>query len=294
VAITNNWFEPMPVTDDALLHGNIRIDAEISGDLNAKIPNLVVLRTRPTLPIEPKNSLLIPVQLYTGELRQILLVHPQASLNIQFTTYLDPVSGSDGKTANRIRGLDPAKATVERPRVEINREFLQNRLNSMSWGRQGQKIKSCQLFVGLLAEQRAMAESKPTYKFAFTNKMPALLKSAIGHALTDDDWVVRVHAMQAVTDLPLDYEMTTAIAAGLADTNWPVRLMSLFTLAKKQEPSVFKKVLDYSAEYDADVFIRNMAVSLGGTAPIPKQKPAEPNQPAGPTATSGQKGSDGG
>jgi tetratricopeptide (TPR) repeat protein len=283
-AVTNNWSEPLPVTGDGLLQGNIRIDAEISGDLNAKIPNLVVLRTRPSLPIEPKNSLLVPVQLYTGRLRQILLAHPQASLNVQLTAFLDPVTTPDGNTANRIPGVEPARLALERPRVEINRDFLQNRLNSLSWGRQGQKIKSCRLFVGLLAEQQALAESKPAYKSALTGEMSALLKSAIALALTDDDWVVRVHAMQSVTDLPLDYEMMTAVAAGLSDTNWPARLMALYTLAKNQGDT-FRKVLDHTAEYDSDEFVRNMAVALGGAPPIPKQLPAEPNQPIQQTVT---------
>jgi len=275
VAITNNWSEPLVVTNESLLQGNIRIDAETGGDLGMKIPNLVTLRTRPSQPIEPGNSLLIPVQLYTGELRRILLAHPQASLNIQFIVYLDPVTGPGGNTTNRIPGINPAKVTVERPRVEINREFLQNRLNSLSWGRQGQKIKTCQLFVGLLTEQQAMADGKLSYKLAYGGEMPALLKSALVQGLTDDDWVVRIHAMAAVMEMPVDYEMTTAVAAGLGETNWPARLMALYTLAKKQEPGTFKKVLDYSAEYDPEGLVRNMAVALGGTPPKPKEQPTQ-------------------
>ncbi|MHC4544420.1 MAG: tetratricopeptide repeat protein [Planctomycetota bacterium] len=75
VAIKNNASEPLVVSDDGVFKGYIRIDAEITGDLKKQIQNLVSFKTGPGSPIKPGRSIVIPVHLLTGELRQILLTH---------------------------------------------------------------------------------------------------------------------------------------------------------------------------------------------------------------------------
>jgi hypothetical protein len=155
---------------------------------------------------------------------------------------------------------------------------LKNRIGSLTKGQQGQKIKTAQLFIGLLMEQHAMAGLKPLYKFTHTDSMPPLLKSALLNSLASDDWAVKVHIMADMTSLPLDYEFINALSENLNDTHWPVRLMAIYLLAKNQNSS-FTKVLDWAAKYDSSKFVRDMAVALGGTPP-PPPPPQEPaNQP---------------
>lgn len=283
VAITNNSSEPLVVSDDGLFSGNIRVDADISGDINKNIPNLISIKVRPASPIEPGQSMFVPLRLATGKLRQILLTHPQASIDIEFTAYLDPVTSDQG-TTNRIAGIEPAKAIVMRPAVELTAKFLRNRFNSLSKGRQGQKIKTAQLFTGLLAEQHAMANREPPYKFMYADWMPALLKSALLHNLTDDDWSVKVHAMAAMLVLPLDYELINALAENLNDAHWPTRLMAIYLLAKNQSES-FAKVLDWTAEYDPHKLVRDTAIALGAAAPQPQKPENQLDQDGSATTT---------
>ena len=278
VAITNNSSEPLIVSDDSLFRGNIRIDANVTGDLNKKIPNLVSVKIQPALPIKPGASMLIPLRLITAELRQLLFTYPQASLDIEFTAYLDPVTTDQGKIANRLRDIKPATVTVKRPGVELTGKYLRNRFNSLSKGRQGQKIKTAQLFIGLLMEQNAMANREPFYKFMYADWMPALLKSALVHNLTDDDWVAKVHTMAWMLSLPLDYELINATAENLNDTHWPVRLTALYLLARAQD-SNFGKVLDWSAKYDSSKLVRDMAIALGAAVPEPAPEPEPQEQP---------------
>jgi hypothetical protein len=199
VAIINNSPEPLVISDDGLFKGNIRIDAEISGDLNKKIPNLVSARIRTVFLIEPGRSTDIPLRLITGELRKMLLTHPQASLDIEFTLYLDPVTTQDGKITNRLTYLKPTKVQVKRPRIELTGEYLISRFNSISKGQLGQKIKTAQLFIGLLAEQHVMSDRKLPYEFMYADWVPPLLRSALLHESgllrnpADDQWVVKVH-----------------------------------------------------------------------------------------------------
>jgi len=266
VAITNNSSEPLIISDDGLFSGNIRVDASISGDLTKKIPNLILVKIMPALPVEPGRSILVPLRLLTGELKQLLLTYPQASLDIEFTAYLDPVITDEGEMANRLGDIKPARVLVKRPGVELTGKFLRNRFNSLSAGRQGQKIKTAQLFIGLLMEQQAMAGQEPLYKFMYADWMPGMLKSALVHNLDDDDWVVKVDTMAGMLSLPLDYELISAAAKNLHDTHWPTRMMAVYLLAKNQN-SNFGKVLDWTARYDPSKLVRDMAIALGAAGP---------------------------
>ena len=266
VVIKNNWTRPIVISDESFFTGRIRIDASVTGDIVAVIPDLVSVRIRPCSPLQSGDNLLVPVRLAAGQLRHILLTCPQASLHIEFTVYLDPVTVGRDQVANKFAAIKPATATVTRPGVELTNIFLQNRFNSLTKGRQGQKIKTVQLFAGLLAEQHAMANRQPLYKFMYAEWMPALLKSALLHNLSGDDWVANVHTMAAMLPVPLDYELINAIAANLNHKHWPVRMMAMFLLTKTQGGQ-FEKVLGHTAKYAANRFVRDMAIALGAEPP---------------------------
>jgi hypothetical protein len=272
IAITNNSPEPLVISDDGLFTGNIRIDADITGDLNKKIPNLVSVRISPASPLAPGKSLFIPLRLFTAELRRTLLTYPQAAADIEFTVYLDPVTTDQGQITNSLLDIKPLKIVVKRPAIELTSKFLRNRFSSLTKGRQGQKIKTAQLFTGLLAEQHAMANREPLYKFMYADWMPDLLKSALVHNLTSDDWVAKVHTMADMVSLPLDYELINAAAENLNDTHWPTRLMAVYLLAKSQGDN-FNKVLDWTAKYDSDKLLRDMAIALGAAVPQDQESP---------------------
>ena len=267
VTIRNNSLEPLVISNNSMFQGNIRVDAQISGDINKQIPKLISERIRTTFLIEPTRSIRVPLRLITGELRKTILMHPQASLEIEFTLYLDPVTGKDGKITNRLTHLQPVKTQMRRPRIEITDSFLRNRLNSISSGQPGQKIKIAQLFVGLLLEQNAISRGTTTYRFVNSDRMISLLKGT----LTDqygllrnpapDEWVVKIYTMAEMLDLPLDQELIGAAAENLGDDKWPVRLMVINLLAKNPQ-SNFNQVLDWMSKQDSNRNVRDMAAVL--------------------------------
>ena len=265
LAIINSHTGPLVISDDGLLQGNIRVDVAVSGDLDEQIPQLVSTKIRPGQPIGPGQSLSVPLRLATGRLREILLTYPQASLDIEFTVYIDPVTTDQGVT-NRLAYLEPIKVEVKRSGVELTSKYLRNRLNSLTKGRKGQKINTARLFTGLLMEHSAMADSKPLYKYKSADWLPTMLKSALAHHLAEDDWMAKVHAMAGLLDLPLDYELTNAAAKNLNETHWPARIMAIYLLATKDGQS-FRKVLDWTAKQDSNELVRNMAIALGGAQP---------------------------
>ena len=279
ITITNNWYEPVVISEDGLCKGRILIDANVTGDIIRRYEKIVLTTTRPSQPIEPGRSVTVPVRLYAGPLKQLLLNHPQASLNIRFTAYLDPVTTPNGNMISAIPGIMPATVNIERPRTEITQDYLQNRFNSLAQDKQSPKIKAAQLFAGLLMESREMANSpfnlaggrQASYKFISTDWINTMLESALTQCLTDSDWVVRTHSMAAIAELPLDYKLTNAVAAGLNDQHWPARMTAVWLLAQKQQGYNFTKVLDHIAQYDDRDFVRNMAIAFGAKTALPKE-----------------------
>lgn len=266
IVMTNNSSHPLVISDNGLFKGNIRVDVNITGDLNIKIPNLVSKKIRPALFIEPGHSILIPLHLFTSKFREILITYPQASLDIEFTCFIDPVITDEGKLTNALAGIEPAREVVKRPGIKLTGKYLQNRLDSLARGKQNQRIRIIRLFISLLMEQHAMANREPLYKFMYADWMPDMLKSALLHGLADEDWIVKVHTMAGILSLPLDYELISAVAENLNDTHWPVRLMAMYLLAQTQD-SNFNKVLDWSVRYDQNELVRNMAIGLGAVVP---------------------------
>lgn len=267
LSITNNSPRPLIISEDGAFKGNIRIDANISGDINKEIPHLISVKWEPGSPIRPGRSAFFPIQLITGELKRLLLTHPQASVNIEFIVYLDPIIDEQGRIITSA-GIKPVKVTVERPGIELTTKYLQNRLQSLTKGQQGQRIKTAQLFIGLLMEQAAFAKQGLPYKFKYADWMPAMLKSALLHNLTRNDWVVKAHIIAGMlacqtnskAALPLDHQLISAVADNLNDTHWPIRLLAVYLLA--QQDHNFDKVLKWVAKYDTNELVRDMAIAL--------------------------------
>jgi len=271
VAITNNSSEPFVVSDEGLFKGDIRIDAEISGDLSRKMPNLVFTRNRTTFLAAPGRSILVPVRLFTGELRNTLGKHPQASLDIEFTLYIDPVITESGKIVNRLTYVEPARTRIRRPGVKLTAtaKHLREQFRSISINRPDQKIKTAQLFTGLLREQHAWSGGRLPYRFMYADWVTHLLRNALLHESgllrnpADSEWVVKVHTMAEMLALSLDYELTSAVAENLNNAKWPVRMMAISLLASSPV-SKFGPVLDSTAKHDPSTFVREMAIALSG------------------------------
>ena len=287
LVITNKSVEPFKINDNCMIKGNIRIDAKITGDIEKTIPELITMKTTPSEIVGPDRSFVINLNMVSGELKKTLMAHPQASLDITFTAYIDPVEDKNGLIVNRLTNIKPAEITVKRPAVELSPDFLQNRFSSLARGKQGQKINICRLFIGLLMEQQAMANRPPMYKYMYGEWMPKMLKSAIISNLTSDDWIVRTNSLAAICDLKLDYQLMDVVSGNLNETHWPTRMMALMIL-KNASGQKFDTVLDWTAKHDPNPMVREMAIALGAAKqqePAPEQniiedpslvKPEEP------------------
>jgi hypothetical protein len=267
LTIANKSAESLVITESSLFRGNIRVSASVGGDLKQEIPDLLVQTIRTELAVAPGRSMVQVLRLSTGALRRLLLTYPQASLDIRFTLYLDPVTGSDGVVANRLTDIKPVTVSVRRPGVDVTTKYVRDRFNAISSGQEGQKIRTAQLFTGLLKEQYAMAEHGTLYPFKYAAWLPELLRSALvsdsGLLLRDggDEWVVKVNVMADLLTAPLDQELAAVIAKNLNHPQWPVRLMAVYVLADGTGNG-FDKVLSWVAQNDTNELVRGIALSL--------------------------------
>jgi tetratricopeptide (TPR) repeat protein len=278
LVVKNESTEAVVISQDGIFKGGIRVDADVRGDIKAHIPNLITKKFRPSAAIEPGYYAAIPLDLMTGSLRRLLLTHPQASVKIEFTVYLDPIEEADGKVRSAIRGIGPVRTVIKRPGVVITRKYLMQRLDVLAKGQVGQKLRAAELFVGLLMEQYAMAESGTSYQLMHVEQ--TLLIDAVRKSLADEDWQVKLQTMAAMLPFPVapDYDLTRAVSDNLGDSNWPVRVMALYLLSSLQGDA-FKPVLDWTAKYDPVSQVRNMAVALGADAPQVNQPPEVTPEP---------------
>lgn len=267
VAIVNRSGEPLVVTENGLFTGRIRVDARIGGDIQREFPNLLNETIRTALTVPPGRSLSTSVRLSTGSLRQVLLAYPQANLEIQFRLYLDPVTTPQGQVRNRIADLEPVTIAVRRPKIDVTAAYVRSRLSSLSSGIEAQKVRTSQLFTGLLKEQHAMAQHGTLYPYRSAAWLPELLRSALvkepGLLLSqnDGDWAVKVNAMADLLSMPLDQELTAVAGRNLNHSQWPVRLMTVYLLGTTQG-SDFDRVLDWMAGSDAGDLVRALAAAL--------------------------------
>jgi len=275
VIITNQGWDPLLIGDQGWMKGTVRVDAKVTGDLTQEFPHLLSRRVFYDGQIPPGHSATAPLRLVTGRLRDMLLTYPQASLRVEFTVHWDPQVAADGLAIGRLPGVAPVTLTISRPRVELAAKALRGQFNAMSLAETAEKIKTAELFVGLLKEQQAMAAQGVQYKFKFAEWMPVLLKTSLTHDSGlllypgPDQWVVKVHAMADMIQLPLDMDLTKAVARNLTDTHWPVRLMALYLLALDGDGE-FGPVLEWASKYDVHPLVRDMTAALmaGPAAPL--------------------------
>jgi hypothetical protein len=268
IGIANRGTEPLVITADSLFQGNLRVSARVSGSIEREIPNLVSQTVRTDMIVAPGRSFTHSMRLSTGELRDVLMTYPQASLDIEFTLYLDPVNTPSGTVSNRLVDVKPVTVSIKRPAADITASYVRGRFNTLSSGQQGQRIQTARLFTGLLKEQQAMARNgKPLYAYRSAEWLPELLRSSLlspsGLLLSPgpDDWVVKVNTMADMLSMSLDQELATAVAKNLNHAHWPVRLMAVYLLASGSDNG-FQPVLDWVAKQDPNELVRSMAISL--------------------------------
>jgi len=259
--ISNKMTEPQVIFGKGLFKGGIRVDAEVRGDIRLNIYKLVSKRIQPGKPVGAGGQISVPLRVITGSLRRLLKDRPQASVEIEFTVYLDPVVDFEGNVKNSLKGVGPIVRKFRRPGIKVDNRYLVRSLSELSKGRFQEKIRSVRLFAGLSSEQDV--NTGPDRKYRFYSVDPTFLTSVIASNIGNDDWMIRTGAMYNLLDLrpPLDFEISRAVFENVNDKNWPVRMVALYMLSRTQGNS-FLRVLEWKAKNDPDSNVRRLAEVL--------------------------------
>ncbi|MCF7956249.1 MAG: HEAT repeat domain-containing protein [Phycisphaerae bacterium] len=259
--ISNKMTDSLVIFDKGLFKGGIRVDAEVRGDVNANIYELISKRIQPGRPVKVGEQISVPLRVINGRLRRILEDHPQASLEIKFTVYLDPVVDLEGNVESSLKGIDPIVRKFRRPGLSVDNRYLIKSLSELSKGRFEEKIRSVRLFTGLSSEQNI--NTGPGRRYRSFSVEPSFLTNVITSNIGSDDWMIRTGAIYNLLDRrpPLDFEITRAVSDNINDKNWPVRMVALYMLSKTQSNS-FMPVLEWKAKNDPDLNVRWLAEVL--------------------------------
>lgn len=272
VSITNRSGQPLVISDSSFIKGDIRIDAQVRGDINTFIPNLIQLKLSPSAPLEQNRSVVTSVNLMTGKLKKILNGHPQANLLIDFTVYVDPVVTKGAGIRNAMGFIKPETNTIARQKVNVLRDSLITQLNYISSGQVKQRIKGIRLFAGLLSEYYESQTPAGLSYPAIPIDLP-LLNSALRKGLNDEDWTVRFHTMAALIEMgrKIEFSFVRRISELLNSDYWAERLMALYLLNSTQGPE-FGQVIDWVQQNDSEEVVRDYAAALKKSEPKVEEK----------------------
>jgi tetratricopeptide (TPR) repeat protein len=258
--LTNKSSEPLVISDRSMIRGMIEIEAKVSDGLELDLGDVITKRVLPSDVIKPDSTMIVRLGVESTKLWEILDRHPQASLKLEFTGYIDGVTAG-GVSRNGLADIAPATIEIRRTPINLTASFLQNRLDSMTTGQQSQLFRTTSLFTGLLKEQQAFAGKVPSYALKYDDWMPQMLRSAVVFGLQQDKWPVKALVTSQLTGLKMNYEITRVLSSNLNDENWPLRLITLYVLTKADTDD-FSKVLDYYARNDANWLVKELAGSL--------------------------------
>lgn len=268
VTIVNTSDEPILISDDSLIQGRVQVDAVVRGVLKEGIPGLVSERLFSRKLIGPGKSVAASIRLDRGRLRQILDVHPQAVLDIDFTLRMNAPQEEASERATY--SVQPVMASVHRPGVVVTTRGLNSQYSAIVMSDAASKVETGKLFLGLLREQAVMAEKGPLYHFRYADWMPGRLISAFasesGLLLLDayQEWECKTELIVNMMDMPLDGRISTAVARHLRNPAWPARMAALSVLSLTHGDS-FSEVLAWSKKYDTNPLVRRLAEALLGS-----------------------------
>jgi tetratricopeptide (TPR) repeat protein len=260
VVISNNGRQPLVITDNSFFRGEIFIRVRISGDIEGIKPIEIRKRVTPVSPIKPGGTLCIPVYLNTEATRldKILRDFPQANLILTFQAYFDPQIDDQGQISSKI---PMAITSGKRLGVILTKELMAKRIDNLRSGQAGQKLNTIKLINGLIAEQRAAEKYGVLYRH---KAIPEdMLEEAFNITFDEDNWQVRFLMLDVLRNAGETFEAQEKFSAALQDTQWPIRMISLYGLSNLSQGEDFQKVLNWMYQSDEQELIRELAAVEG-------------------------------
>jgi len=264
IQVGNSGPEPLLISAYGLVKGLVRVDVKVRGDLTEDMPGVREEHAFSNRLVEAGRLVSAKIRLDQGRLGRLLMSHPQADLDIEFTLTLDPVVQADGKIRPYLSDIKPITVVCRRPGVVISSKSLNSQYNSIGLNGTADRLGVGRLFAGLLKEQAYMAKNGAVYRFRYADWMPARLESAFSsdaglllfHAY--DQWQIKTELLSFLMNLDLDASLSQAVAKHLNNPAWPARLMALVLLSRAHGQN-FTNVLQWTQKYDTSDLVRRMA-----------------------------------
>ncbi len=272
LSLSNHLESSLRIGKGGLVEGWVRIDAQVTGDAEQTFPKLVQKHLFIDQWLPTSSLVTIPLDLSQSALGQWLSQRPQADVEVHLTITLDPVEDKDSVRC-RLSGLKPITLSVQRPKVNINPQWLQNQYNDIAAGTPERKIEIAKWFSGLLKEiQIVQMLGQAPYPLKAADWLAPNLETGLAgekNLLLDPGrtaWPVRVCSMACLQGLSLDAQLSGALSKNLRHPYWPVRFMAIYILSRSYGKG-FNQVLQWTATYDKHARVRTLAELLQASLP---------------------------
>ncbi len=256
IIISNNGKQPLVITDSSFFRGDIYIRVRIAGDIDGIKPVEIRKRITPVSPIKPDGTLSIPISLNNEATRldKILRDFPQANLVLTFQAYFDPEIDANGEISSKI---PMAITSGKRLGVILTKELLEKRIATLLTGQAGQKLNTIKLINGLIAERQAAEKYGVLYRHKVIPQ--ELLEDAFKITFKEDNWQVPFLMLDVLRNAGTSFEASKRYSEALLSPQWPVRLISLYSLSKLPQGDDFTNVLNWMYQSDEEIMVRRLA-----------------------------------
>lgn len=256
IIISNNGKQPLVITDNSFFRGEIFIRVRVAGDIEGIAPIEIRKRVTPVAPIKPDGTLCIPIYLNTEatRLNNILRDFPQANLVLTFQAYFDPEIDDKGEVSSKI---PMAITSGKRVGVILTKELLEKRIAALETGQAGQKLNTIKLINGLIAERNAAEKYGILYRHKAVPQ--EMLEGAFNITFKEDNWQVMFLMLDVLRYAGTSFEANKKYSESLQAQQWPIRLLSLYSLSKLSQSEDFDKVLNWMYQSDEEEMVRRLA-----------------------------------
>ncbi len=276
---------PYPITlgTDQMIDANVSVSLRNEKTDDAGLIDYLTVSLDRRFVVAPGQKVEFHRRLDTAAARLLLDHEPQNRLPLKFSFVLSPMSNEEGEIESSLRGVFPVSDDVTRLAVDAGNEGLLTLATHVRSGSEQQRMQAIKTVLALILERQASFEQK-RFQYAARAVDHRQLTSLLIAALRDTAPVVRARVIWALSMLPLDDEIISAVSPCITADDWLVRLWATELFAQKQGP-LFQPVLD-NLSHDPNHLVASLArlylsrAEQIGKKPAPSPTPQPRTQPS--------------
>lgn len=258
IGVENTSQFPVSIGPGFMLSGQFLVAAKMADSSDVYGDTYVPVNLDSRRAIKPGEKIEVTQTFDVGPISRLLRSRPQAYMDVRFTVIPEPYMDVSGKWKPHYPSLTPSVVRVTRAAFSANSHNMAALLKVCKSGSRTNRTRAVVVLAGLLAEGELARRNALSYPFRKIE--PANVERALLAMLSDADYLVRAHTLQALKVVNFNASIASAAAKCLSDPHWLVRMCAIDLFADRQGPE-FDNVVQRLAEVDSDPTVKSLAAS---------------------------------